>query len=155
MANIISGSLVANIQIGGRTHVNIPNLKKLYCRVAGVGSGNSTFRTGTFGTSAGYQVPTGKAFKPKFLRIIPLVASDQFSTLLYSDNDVGNASNTAFTNGQSYGGAPNIYIVTLTAPFEIAFDDNASVPASKYIGIQSTGSTLVAQLHLYGEEVTV
>lgn len=155
MPGIISGSLIPNISIGGRLITDVANLKCLALRVSGSGSGNSTFRLANFTATSGYAVPANKVFKPKLMRFLGRVISDQAASLCYNDNDLGDGGNSVPTNPKYFAGSSNIYVGTLALPWEMAFYDDASVPAGKYISIIATSVTVVGAFHLFGTEESV
>jgi hypothetical protein len=150
---------VPSLTIGGRVFTDLTNLKILQ----GVANGTTNVRCSLreAGASAGYQVPVGKTFK--VLAVVFQVGASAAGTsnsvaFAYSDNDVGVAASTAFTNPVYIGGnLDNGAYMPLTALSNLTkteFSVNFDIPAGKYLGIQalSTGAVVV-RATVYGYEV--
>lgn len=156
MANIINGSVIPFLQVGGRTFTDLSNLKVLYGHVVGAGNGNCTLRENN--TSSGYVVPVGKTFKALAIKIT-VITSNSSSTpnnLLYADADVGLASSTAFTNpvyiinSSAYYGLPS---VLSTSNNQIESSIKFDVIAGKYLCFTNGGSVFAGSIEVFGYEV--
>lgn len=135
-----------SVTVGGVTFTDTANLKVLTC-----------YNSGTWcsarvpGVLSGYTVPVGKKYT--IYAIFHTSAnSTSGSRLSYSDNDLGYGTATpTITNEVYYGNT----ISFLTIPSNIAFDYaralKFSVPAGKYININSAGSGGGSTL-IYGYE---
>lgn len=138
---------VESIQVGGRVFTDLTNIKVL-----------TAYNLGTFcsareqGASVGYQVTTGKTF------VITAIYHSQHnnssgSRLSYSDNDLDYGTSTPSVTNEVYHGNT---INFLTIPSGVVIDYyrvlKFSVPAGKYININSAGSGGGSTL-IFGYEV--
>lgn len=158
MANMFMPPAIPTLTVGGRVFTDLENLIQLKAYVEGTTNVRGTARK--LNASAGYQVPVGKKFVIKAVRIIPTYASANAlypATIVYADNDVGVAAATAFTNEVDIGGSVLISQLgaMLTTAFTLQeFILNFEVPAGKYIGVRSlTSSVTYAIFDIFGYEV--
>lgn len=160
MAAVSYPPAIPTLTIGGRVFTDLENLVQLKAYVEGTTNVRGTARK--LNASAGYQVPVGKKFVIKAVRIIPTYASASAlypATIVYADNDVGVAAATAFTNEVDIGG--NVLIGQLGTMLSTSFTLqefvlNFEVPAGKYIGVRALTSSLTyAALDIFGYEVAI
>lgn len=138
------------ITVGGRVFTDLDNLIVLHGNVNGAANGNSSLRKAS--ASAGYQVPVGKTFK--IMAVEGFVTTAGFGALGYADNDVGIASNTAFTNQVNAANSNNNSLAfATTATGNISNNFRFDVPAQKFPLITNSGNTTVGQVRVYGYEV--
>lgn len=157
MANIINGSVIPFLQVGGRMFTDLSNLIKLSAFCNGVGNGYSTFRKENGGL-AGYTPSGSKSFKLQALIIRAAVAQPAAAPfyIAQSDNDVGIASNTALTNavypagnvltGSVFGGLSS----TLA---ESQIEMNFTIANGKYLSAYNNNQAGSFILIGYGYEV--
>lgn len=156
MANLIVPPAIPTLTIGGRVFTDLTNLKVLVGGFAGTANGNCTMREAS--SSSGYTPSGSKAFRILAVQIIAIsVAPGSFAGILYADNDVGLATNTAFTNavypgGDSRGGFFNssASVVTTTFSYETAL--NFRVPNGKYPAVTNNASTFNCGIRIFGYE---
>lgn len=141
---------VTTITVGGKVFTDLTNLKILHCFTSSTG-GNGTFRLN--GTSVGYQAGAN-GFQIQAVRAFTATSGiDSSGQLLYSDNDVGFNSTTAFTNPvYSYGvaGAADLLFKTGTI-FETAV--NFTIPNTKYVSFAAPTATSIYSIVVYGYEL--
>lgn len=147
---VSNSGAVPSLTVGGRVFTDLANLITLECFHTSGGSANSTFRVP--GGAAGYQVPAGKTLRLWAASMMCNAASSGSPALLYSDNDVGQQTATAYTNPSYKAGAdavPFLYSEgALTSPVERGM--NWTIPTGKYVGMKVTGNTNTIQMTVYG-----
>lgn len=153
MSQQIIPSSIPTLTIGGRVFTDLSNLIMLVGCSAGA-NGNSSLRKP--GASAGYQVPVGKSFRVLAVRATISLAGAATQTICYSDNDVGFATATAFTNvvypGGSYDGGTIVFPQAASnTPIEQSMD--FTVPAGKYLGCTNNFSASSIRIQVFGYEV--
>lgn len=132
------------IQLGERRITNVSSLIILGTYL--VANGKATFRQPN-GTS-GYAVPGGQTLTIIGVQIHAAVGSSAQLGLVYSDNDVGFNSTTAFTNPvYQFGDAnfsffrnPGVTANGLAPGMPQSFATYFQVPTGKYPGINHTGA---------------
>lgn len=102
--------------------------------------------------SAGYQVPTGFKLRVKAIQVLALAAGTARINLAQTDNDVGQDSNTAFTNAVYLAGAAAHYpfFVPVTTGNYDARPCNFTVAAGKYLSME-VNSSLACAVTIFGE----
>lgn len=147
--------------VGGVTFTDLENLLQLTAYAQGTGATNATFRL-TSG-SAGYQVPVGKSLYILAVRTIHIdtavaaSATQSFNAqLCYADNDVGQASATAFTN-QVYIGGSAIHAaigskMQIAEPGMVKWEAGIKwvIPAQKYAGFVQNAVAGTCLVHAFG-----
>lgn len=139
---------IPSITVGGLVLTDLTNLIVLAGEV--FTNSRTSFRLPT--ASSGYAVTTGKTLKVHAMRLNFQGTGGDAIFLTYSDNDVGFSSATAFTNSVPYAGTTN-----RPFPYGSGSQGNAAantngsteysgiyfnVPATKYLGAQSTATNL-------------
>lgn len=156
MGAFSSGRQRPTIEVGGRIFTDLDNLVILH----GYTAGNLRCTLRKPNASAGYQVPVSKKFVVKAMRVWANTTGNGYGTLGYSDNDVGQNSATALTNGVFLGGDASIDASGSGKAAQAASGayvqrgeglTNFEVPAGKYISM--TGSQ--TQYIIFGYEVDV
>lgn len=160
MAAVSFPPAIPSLTVAGRVFTDVENL--IHVRGFAVGTTNVRCSLRKITGTAGYQVPVGKKFVVRAVRCVSTVSAtsaDFMFLLVYSDNDVGVSSSTAFTNPIYAGGSSNI--ASLGSLSEIKDDvqefvTGFEVPAGKYVGMQvlATAANYVA-VDLFGYEVAV
>lgn len=143
MAAINSPVLIPNLTVAGRVFTDLARLIILIGPTENAASSSRTTLRKPSG-SAGYQVTTGKTLTVYAIRAIS--TANTFSAFLaQTDNDVGIAGNTAFTNPVYFAGlSPStdpVFFATLNAAgytLEIACD--FQVVSQKYLSIDSNSA---------------
>lgn len=154
MSNDVVGTLgVADkLTVGGRDIYDLTNLIRLVC-YTGTANTNGTFRLQN--GSAGYQVTALKTLTIVALRLQTYSAAINplGFQLVQTDNDVGFASGTAFTNpvyeGRDSGLFP--YTINVGSATNITyfndFPTNFTVAAGKYLScVPNSGGALITQV---------
>jgi|SRR5579885_663857 len=142
------------ITVGGFALTRDANLKFLVTTLTGANQG-STWRDSASTAGAGYQVPAGKTFRVFAMRWTNTgVVAGSAWRLLYSDNDVGIASATAYVNPVYPGGSSTLGLMfraDTAGDFEKPF--LFDVPAGKFPGLQNnTANALSGTFELIGYE---
>lgn len=153
-------SFPANIpalNVGGRIFTDLQNLKILTGGFTGTTTINTSFKAAD-GTT--YVVPVGKIFRVLAVRLQAAVTTPAAANAVYlgrSDNDVGQAASTAFTNFTHMGGNSycsqigNCSSISGIQNYELAV--NFPVPTGKYPAAQAGSTAIVtAGMTLYGYE---
>lgn len=149
---------IPTITIGGQTLVEpiTTNAKTLIASIYTASNLHATFRT-LNGTS-GYVVPGGKTFRMRMLRCSSNNSAANGIMVAYSDNDVGMATNTAFTNEVYIGGispfsASAIWIPTAAQQniTEISFGSGFTIPTGKYPGLEGASGDILT-CYAFGAE---
>lgn len=153
MGQIINPPQIPLLQVGNYIFTDTRNLIVLTGFVNGAGSGNCTLRAQ--GASAGYQVTSGKTFQVYAMRVSVAMAGAGIF-ILQSDNDVGLATGTVFTNIVYPGGNLNAATVmtglsTSTTGSEAYFRFN--IAAGKYVSVTNNAGSLACAVQLFGYEV--
>lgn len=146
---------IDTLTVGGRVFTDLTNL--IILGMANGGGFNSTFRKQypTNVTGAGYQVTGGKSLTLWAAQILALGADN--IQILYSDNDVGLSSGTAFTNPVYPHGNTGYYIwsstggVNIATSFKAWHDINMHfvIPAAKYVSCIIGTNTTAANVYGY------
>lgn len=141
-----------SLTIGGRVFTDLKNLIQLYAFVSGAGNGNCTFRRSD--TTSGYTPSGSKTFRVLALRMEVYTTFAGAGSLLYSDNDVGIAAATAFTNAKSPLSGGQFPLVVQTTSNANIFDKpiNFVVPNGKYLGCTNNASAGVGSIVAWGYE---
>lgn len=140
---------IPTITVGGMVFTDLSTLIVLGTLA---GSGNrGTFRNTA--ASSGYSVTSGKTLTIWAIDIVSTQpTSDIEVTLAYSDNDVGFASATAFTNPVYEFGATNQFHGLAPAyGSRGSWATKFPVPAAKYPGVLNSNGQ--ASIYAYGYEV--
>ena len=139
------------IQVGGRVFTDLNNLLIFRARTSTTATGaNCTMRVAN-GT-AGYAVTTGKTLTIRAIKAVGDVASAfTYFSLLYSDNDMGFATNNAATNAVHAYGASSESFGTDPTLENNTFNTNFAIPAAKYPGVidGNTGAGLGYEIYGY------
>lgn len=154
MSNFPTGT---SLSIGDFTFPDPDNLITLFAKTAGNVTTNCTFFTSD-GTP--YQVPSGKSLFVKCGIVLETQPNNTgVASILYSDNNVGFLSSSAFTNPKYVGGDVaafhiSLNYVALAAPFPFSIDAKGfQVPTGKYVGVYNNGSgSGVTNYQLFGYE---
>ncbi len=156
MGAINSPVLIPNLTIGNYVFTNPNTLKILIApSEAAASSSRSTLRTAN-GTS-GYQVTTGKTLYIRAVRLIS--TAGVFSPFLcYSDNDVGIAGATAFTNPVWFAAlSPSsdpIWFSTQSGGGQVQeIAVNWPIPQGKYVSLDSNSAVTAGSVQVFGEEI--
>lgn len=158
MANMFMPPAIPSITIAGRVFTDVENLMLLKSYAEGTTNIRGTARKQN--ASAGYQVPVGKKFVIKAVRVQATNTAsnaNQVAIVGYADNDVGIAASTAFTNpvypaGSSTAGA--VGAMTAISNVVQEFLLNFEVPAGKYVGIVAVATAVnYITVEIYGYEV--
>lgn len=116
---LTKGNLNRQLTVGGATFdwdpIGNPNDIQLLAYCGGGANVNTTARQK--GAAAGYPVPAGKTLHVVAMKLSNIVAIGFQAQVLISDNDVGQATNTAFTNPVYHGGSSGLF--ELNAPAAI------------------------------------
>lgn len=148
--NIQSVAAVENLSVGGRLFYNLAALKILTTITTGAATGNSTF---VDGVGSAY-TPSGiKTFQVCAVKMIVLVANASRFSFGYADNNVGQASNTAFTNGVSFWDGLNIVAINVGQEYYYYFGSNCIVPNGKYPFVTTSGNDVRASYQMFGYEI--
>lgn len=156
MANLIVAPTIPSLTIGPRVFTDVKNLITLTGFVNGTTTVNTTMRQ--LNGSAGYTPSGAKAFRILAIRLqmqLSAVTSGVAGQVLYSDNDVGLNTASAFTNPKYPGNSASSAYVgcqsVLTNTFEAAYD--FLVLNGKFPGWTSGSSAyLTQQIFFYGYE---
>lgn len=152
MPNIVKGSNAPSITIGGVTFTDLTNLICLWGGVTGAATGNSTLRVAT--ATTGYQVPASKNFYCMAMSVDVRTAG--FFYLCQSSNDVGMATNTAFTGAFSPANTAttsrtNAVVTGAGQMGQFQMDLTGFIIAQNcYIGASSDGSAFVGSFRIFG-----
>jgi hypothetical protein len=134
---------IPTLTVGGRVYTDLTTLK-IVVGMTKSGGVNGTFRVPK--ATSGYQVTTGKTLTVSSARMLMFVGSGPYnSTILQSDNDVGSATSTAFTNPSYYNGdssnttlfSAGTGITGITGLTEVGGIDFA-VASQKYLSVLGT-----------------
>lgn len=147
---------VESLTVGGRVILKPKSVRVL------IGVDTTTFQVSTLrtitGSTAGYQVPSGKTFNVLAIRCQNPSTATQF-TFGYGDNDVGNAGSTPPTNSVTPGAFAELFTLPDTSVatypngvFEYAFAEPFVVPALKYLYMQQSGGSSYNFCQVYGTE---
>lgn len=158
MAAVSFPPAIPCLTIAGRVFTDIDNMVLLKSYAEGTTNIRGTARKEN--ASSGYKVPVGKKFIVKAVRLQATNTASNANQVLivgYSDNDVGIAASTAFTNpvypaGSSTAGA--VGAMTAISNVVQEFIMNFEVPAEKYIGIVAVATAVnYITVEIYGYEV--
>jgi hypothetical protein len=148
MANKPIGTIgnVPTVTMGGRVFTDLDNL--IYLSGAVPTGARCTLRKNN--GSAGYQVTTGKTMTIYAAVGFPSTTSYGNFTLFYADNDVGQSSSTALTNGVYLNGDSASRIIFYQAnnasTWGIGSPCNFAVPAQKYSGAENSNGGFIQAL---------
>ncbi len=152
------------LKIGERVFSDLTNLVVLYGYSSTTANGSTLRKPGA---TAGYQVPVGKKFLIKAVRVFgQSAASTSGSAMiraLYSDNDIGiDAAKAGLTNPKypgndaKLGGIGNQGQIASPGLSRWEQDFDFEVPAQKYPGFGNENNTAcVETVMIYGYEVSV
>ena len=151
-ATVFGGA--STVSVGGFTFASNASVVTLRCGTEGTSANNTTCRKP--GLSSGY-TPTGNhVFRINAIRVFGNTTSSTQSRaqLLYSDNDVGWASATSFTNPVYEVGVADSGLGFCAAGGAVATCDyitNFLIPNGKYFGIKGNDNVEL-EAYVYGIE---
>lgn len=149
MPGVINPSNIPSIQVGGITITNLSTTKTLVGFISGAAAGNSTLRLP--GAGAGYAVTVGKTLRVQCIYSQGVATGGQLQ-FGYADNDVGDATNTAFTNPVRYSSADNKSPVVLIASAKNEIAVIFDIPAGKFPMITNGAAGTVSSVQVFGYE---
>lgn len=143
------------LEVGGRVFTDLSTLKTIATLNGGASGSQSNFRLMT--GSSGYTPSGSTALKVKAMKITPETGSTGLVDLVYSDNDVGLSTTTAFTNPVRVCGTSNFHFVSPAFSSTQSFQNTEypmewTVPNAKYAGIGGPGAGVIVVAFLYGYE---
>lgn len=140
--NLIMPPAAPSLQIGGRVVTDLTNL--IYLSGASISPTNINTTLRLNNGSAGYQVPVGRTLRIFAVRITAVgFSATMLSAPLYSDNDVGIATATVYTNAKFIGNDSNMaYMQSMTSlNHSVTRDLTWDIPAGKYPSFTITNGT--------------
>lgn len=141
---------------GNRVFTDLTNLITLHARTATTAIRNCTFRKSS--ATAGYAVTGGKTLYVDVFEIVTVDLTGLSPIIAQTDNDVGFATATTFTNAVYFCGATtstfSVFRNNSSLPAGSVFvDDHFPVASGKYLSINSQNDDNGLVARAYGYEV--